>query len=292
MSGQLDILLCQPCGAVSRYGWVPGKGVKVNRDLRIIAAPNNPHPPFAVLEELVSDLKALLDDVSRMAEDRPSEWQITRLALHSIDLAVAPAQDSDRGERTIDAIINGFAMLSERVERPPFFTSRTLGSARRIANIGERYGLTIIRGETELPISASVTQHVGRLLSARRHTFGSIIGRLEAISVHGGFRFSLYPTYGTKIECSVDEALLRDAVELLGARVLVEGIVYENAVGDVTKVQARELLAFRPPASLPKVSQLVGLFEGMTDGLPAAEWLRRTWDGNETQQHMSGWENP
>lgn len=266
----------------------------MSNELRVIAAPNNPHPPFSVLEGLVSDLKAVLDDVSRQADDRPTDWQVTHLALHSIDLAVAPADSAtnSRGDRTIEAIINGFGILSERAERPPYFSNRSLTSARRIAHIGERYGLTIIRGETELPINASVTQHVGRLLSARRHTIGSVIGRLEAVSVHDGFRFSLYPMQGSKIDCNVDEALLRDAIELLGARVLVEGVVYENAVGDVTKVEARELFAFRPSAALPRVNELVGLYEGMTEGLSAADWLRKTWDADDAQSHRTaGWEN-
>lgn len=111
-----------------------------------------------------------------------------------------------------------------------------------------------------------------------RISYGSVQGRLKAVSAPGGNRKYLVAEQLTdrEVECIVPPELApkADAAAAEQRRVEMSGKVYRNADGAKERVAVSRILVMREDHELPSLDELQGSMRGMTGGLTTEEYLK------------------
>jgi hypothetical protein len=122
-------------------------------------------------------------------------------------------------------------------------------------------------------------EKTGTLLGSAHQAIGSVIGRLEAISLHGTPRFNVYDALSQRpVKCEFTPRDLDTVKDALGRCVVVAGIVYRNAAAQPLRV-ARPTLTILPlEEELPGVDEIVGADPDFTGGMSTEDYVRHLRD--------------
>jgi hypothetical protein len=127
------------------------------------------------------------------------------------------------------------------------------------------------------------TQHLAAnadaLLPKPHEEHGSMEGRLETLSVHGGSTFAIWDAMsGQRIECHFPSTMLPEAQEAFNRRVLVSGIIRYSSEGRAKSIIVEKLRPLRGQEELPQIDAIQPI--NITDGTDSAEYVRRLRDAN------------
>jgi hypothetical protein len=123
-------------------------------------------------------------------------------------------------------------------------------------------------------VDARLSETVEALITAQHEALGSIMGTLEAISIHGRRVARVYPDDSRAgIECLFPQALTTQVASALGQRVIAAGVIHRTATGDPTRLELRELTTLPSAEDLPSIDDIVGIDPDFADGLTGEDYV-------------------
>ena len=247
---------------------------------------------LAGLQGQINDHLRMLQDydcaISR--ETKASvEWLVTNVSIGSLTIETESRSlldDENFGPEVAKAYIKGWEGIENEGIRPLHLTEEGMKSARNIAKrIGEDGidGIVVSGTDQSVTISPKSSIHLDQLMGEKYWSLGSAEGTLEAISIHGSSRFTIYHSRTKKaIRCDIPATkaeLLDRAKEALGRRVQARGRLERNARGELIRIKAERLRILREREELPTIAELGGKYPDFTGGLTTEEYVRSLRDG-------------
>jgi hypothetical protein len=236
-------------------------------------------PPLSDFSSVCATLRTCLSQVSRAVTDAEVEFEICDLRLGSAILEVIPVANGtpeavlqdieDLFLGTVHSIQNGLP-LDRRLD---FQAVRAFVG---FGNAVKKNGVSLSVGGTRL--TAAYVTHLSDLLEAESPAAGSASGTLEAVSIHKGHRFFLYPpAEGEKIECRFNQSGLRDVLNAIGKKVTVFGTLhYAKTKTFPVLIDVESFVEEPDDATLPTLLRAIGLLGDVTSNEDAGAW-RNEW---------------
>lgn len=230
----------------------------------------------------------LLQEVdSSVAESKTGNlrWRVTTLQnnpspLIGVTPVVARRRLSDTSERVEREVIGNVVSLTERGERNRFLSDAALTRVEKLAKTTSKIGGAAIYTEVKDSFSLTTTISVKTLTQVRDLTspksisFGTIVGSLDTISVHNGLEFRVWDEETNRaVRCYLDTKQRSQAMELLGARVLVTGVVRADRYGRPLSMTVETFDSTSVPTELPSIEEMRGLIPDFTGGLSLKDFF-------------------
>jgi len=218
--------------------------------------------------DLISDVDCTISHQARGS----IRWELLTLKKSSpavVEFApVSKSKTEDRSAAVQLSILNGLEMLAERPEQPEHYSYSALEKARSIAEQAKKLRGVIIYSEGhESFIDERVFNNVGYLIESGTVSLGSIRGSLEAITVHDGHEFRIWPPETKQaVTCRFRKSLLPNVVKHLKREVEVFGGVHRNADGAPFLIKVHDFTAMKPVA-FPGIHEMSGLLRDMYSGV-------------------------
>jgi hypothetical protein len=237
-----------------------GHGVAV--DLRSLV--NVSQKFSSLLEEVARDYTGVSRSLRWVVEVKPGS---VRLPLRGETRAenLSPAVAHEVGT----VIAKGLSDLEATPERPEHFTDKALSLAKELASCAtEELPIAIWNGSAGGRVTKQLSVNAEKVLGTPEVTFGTIEGRLEALSIHGTKDFSVWPLGGNKVKCVFGSRLDLEAEVLpaVNKRVAVRGRIKTKPNGERVSVDVEELRVIGTnPVSADDV-------KGILKGYEVADW--------------------
>lgn len=220
----------------------------------------------------VLDLLKNLEDAT--ADGRPgrSSWRFTNLALDSVDTRIAvleprPGFSEDDHATLLRLAVDGLARTEESPEIPARWNRAVADSARKAAaalgSVTDR-GTTFTmtrdgRTVTTADVTSQCAQNINTAISPRRRSLGSVIGTLEAVTVHDHREAGLWTELGHhRVAVKFLPELLEAVSAALSKRVEATGILWRDYQGVPVKLELRRLSVLPSRADAPALTGLLG----------------------------------
>lgn len=236
----------------------------------------------------------VLHDVDRVVSTRRTpalDWTIADLAMNSPS-PVATLESRPRSRRVDERIaeqvtgsfIEALATAEEGEVLPGNLSDTGLTHLKNLAgglgkNGAAQFEATFVEQDTRARVSPKSAEHVQRLLVPKSKAIGSVIGVLEVVSLHRGYRYSVYDEVTHRaVRCEFSEDELEKVKAALGQRVMVSGILHRNEKGQPLRVDQPRLSVLPRRGDLPTTEQLVGIDPDFTGTLTTDEYVRQLRD--------------
>ena len=238
------------------------------------------------LAELLRLLKAVEE---RVALGKGVRWQLATLSYSSpvVIGCIGVPRNRKRNAPDYSELIGRTALAGirdlERGVRPPDFSDEALEVSRRLASLRGRRGVRDVllmdeNGATPTPLSLTprTLAAVEDFIGVKSESFGSVDGRLEVVSAHGGITCSIYESLtGKAVRCEVPEELRRKVLDAFEGRVIATGIVRRDASGQPRVLALHDLT--RVESGTEEFVSLAGIAPDFTDGVDSAEYIKGRW---------------
>ena len=255
------------------------------------------------LEEFLSlgqDLLKLLRELDATASAEPKgsvRWTISSLSKNSPpEIGVTAIRRPNREDRSLvvqHAAIEGSLALKNLGERPPDYSDAALLVLQRIADKSKKLGPSLIysRGQNgpgkESRIDVGTAQRVQELTAPRSQAWGTLVGRLDTISIRSGSEFRIIDEETrSPVRCRFHEDKLEKVKELLGARVMASGIIYANNFGSPLRLDVDGDVHIAKREDLPSIDEMIGLVPDLLGGRSLLEYLEE--DDADTEPDLLG----
>ncbi|MGW9266972.1 hypothetical protein [Gordonia terrae] len=233
--------------------------------------------------KVVEGLKYLLEALDDLAPHTHG-WRFSRLALNSIDTAIAPrlAEDAEETVGAFESMVAGIRVLEHRPQMPPGWTlplaKKLKGAAECFASASTAGAELSVSGRDATVLTRRTVDNVRRLDQIKRHSIGSVVGRLERLNLHDGANdTTLYEDgRGTGIKVSYGYDLHADVIEALrtNRRVRVRGRLTRKVDGEITRIRANTIHLLPEPDTYPSLADAAGAFPNFTGGQNAVDYIR------------------
>ncbi len=213
-------------------------------------------------------------------------WRVTTLQNEPAPLiGVTPILlgryiGSDTSARVEQEIITNVASLTERGERNKFLSDAALTRVEKLARttptVGESAIYTASNGSVTLTATVTVKtlNQVKDLTCPKSVSFGTIVGNLDTISVHNGLEFRVWDEETKRpVRCYLDPKQKTEAMDLLGARVLVTGMAKADRYGRPLSMQVETFHSASISIDLPTIEEMRGSIPDLTGGLSLKEFF-------------------
>jgi hypothetical protein len=230
----------------------------------------------------------ILQDFDSALSDDPRgsiKWEIAVLQKSSppvVGVNPVPRRIDipDWSESINEQVLTNIHLLSRSTERTPRMPDSALTKIKSLArNVKQLGPSAVYTGENghakrqELITEATLI-NVKELTDPKYTAYGSIIGKLESLSVHSGHEFRVWDkNTGRPVRCTFSPERIGQVKELLPATVLVSGMVHANSGGVPISVDLESLELFTEPESLPTIEEMSGLVDDFTGGLTLKQYL-------------------
>jgi len=224
--------------------------------------------------DLISDVERAVSKQSRGSLG----WDLITLSKNSpaiVEYApVLRSKTKDYAERVQFSILDGLDKLSERPEQPENYSYSALENARSIAEQAKKLkGLAIYSEARQSFVDQRLFNNVGYLIATGTVSLGSIRGSLDAITVHDGHEFRIWPSMMKQaVTCRFNKSMLSEVARHLKHEVEVFGEVHRNAQGDPFLVNVHEFTALKP-IKFPGIHEMSGLLGDLYSGLSLREHM-------------------
>jgi hypothetical protein len=171
----------------------------------------------------------------------------------------APPDIAPRVTRTF---LSGVEDLEEHCRIPPYLSGVGMERAGEMADLLRKNGakgFRFVSDDKAVEVTGKTSDNVGKLLSIRRTSIGSVEGRLEGINIHRNLRVILYHAVTKRaVSCLFDPLQLDLVKNALGKRVVVSGELKKNLNGDTVRIEhpQLEVLEGRNRFQLPDVGEI------------------------------------
>ncbi|WP_250003094.1 hypothetical protein [Actinoplanes sp. M2I2] len=236
--------------------------------------------------ELLGELEdKALNKQSGRADDRTS-WGLTELSLGSIVTTLAPNMPR-RGatSKTLSGVlasaVDGFAQAEEHEGLPEGWdirSARTAADLTRLLGLISSDGMQIQLLRDDHPVRAVTVTHrsaenLSATLKTRRESIGSVIGRLDSLSLHDRREAGLWPERnGPRVAVRFEVGQVDELKAAWGRRVEVSGLIVRDIEDTVLTVRMRRIELLPDAADAPAVA-LSGLSLDMAGDRAPGEHL-------------------
>jgi len=233
----------------------------------------------------VSNWLRVLADIDSAISGEPNgslEWVVSDLKIGSLSIS-AEARSLKEGRNVAPdvsrAFVHGFRILENEGSTPPYLSENGMKNSKTILRLIGRDGVAGFRvgyQNEDIELSARASANIDQLLPARRHSLGSVEGKLEMINLHGKVpRFIVYHHRTHKaVTCKFSTDRLVEVKEALGKRVIISGSVQYNGKGEPLRVALDHMRVLRSNSELPTISQMRGYAPNLTGEMTTAEYMR------------------
>ena len=214
------------------------------------------------------------------------EWLITDVSSGSLILETesrSTLPEKDFGNGVIDAYFTGWDHIEHAGTSPPYLSEAGMNAARRIVQRIGKEGMTGVEISStgrRITLTGRAFDNMERLVPETDKSPGSVEGTLETVSIHGSSRFTIYHSRTKKaIRCDIPKgsALLVQAKEALGSRVLVAGLLHTNVCGEPLRILANTLRIFPENHELPSIASLGGRYPDLTGDVTTMDFIAMDW---------------
>ncbi len=210
------------------------------------------------------------------------DWVVTDLGTGSL-CATMEARNKLEGRDYAPEVahlsVSGIGLIEREGTIPPFMSEKCLGEVKKLLKtIGSNgvAGFQIAYQSEKEDITARASANIDLLLPPRYTTIGSIVGRIETISIHNTAKFVVYHDYTNKaVTCSFPEDWMDRVKDALGKRVDVAGKVHWNAKDEPVRVEGEDLRILKLKTELPSILTLAGSEPEITGEFTTEEYIRR-----------------
>ncbi len=232
----------------------------------------------------------MLQDLDSTVSRNPSgnlTWDVVLLQKQSPPLiGVSATPKRKRQQKLLDIsetvetqLLENTRLLTYSAERNPYMSDAALSRLEKLAKRSKQLGpLTVyVNGEGAVRVESAITENtlknVQQLTGVKYSGYASVVGKLEAITVHLRDEFRVWDEIsGKPVRCKFGKAIEDRVKSLLRSRVAVSGIVKSNSAGIPISVDVEELESAEK-GELPTIQEMSGLVEDYTDGKPLKKYL-------------------
>lgn len=242
------------------------------------------------IDSLTYFLKMLRDFDATVSENIKGSvvWEVVSLKQSSPPIVgVRPAPKHgmfDNSDAVEKQLLLSTTELTVKGERTRLMSDAALINLERLAQKTKRLGehSIFLNGDGTPKQQATITEktleHAQEFTSPKYKNYGSIVGKLEAISVHSGNEFRVWDEKtGKPVRCKFDTSQEDSVKSLLRQRVIVTGEILSNSGGMPISLGLRELSSVGEH-SLPTIDQMRGLVTDFTEGKSLREYLEEIAD--------------
>lgn len=220
---------------------------------------------LARMLEAGNSFARMLRELERTVTGKQREsvtWIVSAARTKSLELKVEgrliDMRESPATVRTtVKRVVSGIKAISARAKRPAYFSDLALEETRALANLAS---VSLKNGKAPIPLNERVAQHVDKLIAPRLTSVGTVVGRLEGLTIHGRRVFVVYEQLtGQRIECSFGPQFLEEALRGFGKRVSVYGRVKSRLTGEKVAIDVEDFEIFPPESELPTAEEVRGI---------------------------------
>ncbi len=232
---------------------INGKSVTPDKFVRSVRA------FFAILQEVSSRVSG---------KDGGVQWLVqVSEGSNLVGANPSPGQDAAMITAIAKAMSQGIGEIEDRAARPPHFNDRAIKSLRELASVVGTSTLddTSIRIwvlKEPIAVTHRTVAHTAALLSAAHEDYGSVEGRLRAVTDKGGIHFVVKePVTNLEVRCFIPEHLTDVALNNFRNRVEVYGVIKYRKDGRPVSMVVDDLVPFPPKESLPSYMDVRGILK-------------------------------
>lgn len=239
------------------------------------------------------DVQGLLYDFDAALSRNPRgnvKWNVEVLQKKSPPLLGLSGEVGNSSRSTVPndfpnqvgtALLMSTAKLSLQSERLDIVSDSAMERYTRLAKRSRRIGeIEVFTDTQKVPINATTLSHIRALSGPRSKSTGSVLGRLDTISVHNANEIRVWDENTNKpVRCRYPDALEETIKASLRSRVLVSGVVSFNEHGRPISVNVSNVTPYAPPDELPTIEQMSGLIDDVTGGASLRNYLEHLRDG-------------
>lgn len=224
--------------------------------------------------------ESLLDLLMTISVERTKpvslDWYVRQprrgTAVIAIEGRMTSSHDIDDARQIMEIAIDALATIEAGGDVRPLLSYAAIEQIRLLADLNnDGAGGIVLHGfGHDVPITAEGAERAQELLHRRLHSFGSVEGTVETISIHDA-----QPSFviahaldGYAITCRCDAEMLSRVKGALGTRIRVTGIIERRLDGRVESVAVAEFHILRSRDQLPQVSEIRGIIAGEHVALP------------------------
>jgi len=241
---------------------------------------------FAAFIESLKNFLFVLKDLDATISHDPRgsvTWEVVTLQKSS-PAVVGVAPKVKRGRRDVsktveEQLIKNTKLLSVSGERTQFMSDSALAKIENLARLTPKVGtIGIYMNGSDAPkkeadITEKTLDNVRQITGVKYYAYGSVVGGLDAISVHKSNEFRVWDEVsGKPVRCKFSESDLERVKSLLKTRVVVYGEIQSNSVGNPVIISAEEMESL-PKPKLPTIEEMSGLIEDFTEGKSLKEYM-------------------
>lgn len=226
----------------------------------------------------VLDLLKSLEDATVAGRPGRSTWRFTNLALNSVDTGIAvleprPGSNEDDHAAVLRLAVDGLALTEDQPDVPARWTRPVAEAARKAAealgSVTDRGARFTMRRDGRTVAQAEITTQCARNITAaispRRRSFGSVIGTLEAVTLHDRREAGLWTDLGKhRVAVKFLPELLDSVSAGLGKRVEASGILWRDYLGVPVKLELRKIKVLPTRDETPALAGLLGVWASGT----------------------------
>jgi len=257
--------------------------VNVEDRLTIRIAGTGERVPIGSFLKVLHNALSILQDVHAAASGQTEgalDWQIADVRMGSpvyVTISAGNARRAEAPRQVIGAFLEGLRGLEERGDRiPAHFSERSLVWAKELVSVlnDDVAQISFIaNGRPPVAPSQHLAANVDRLLPREHEELGTLVGRVETLSIHDKPAFAIWDVLtGARIECPIPPERMQAVHQLFGKRVAVSGRVRYARDGKPTKITVEQIRPLRDHDELIPVRELPRI--NITDGVDPSEYVR------------------
>src|SRR6266542_5001977 len=216
-------------------------------------------------------------------------WEIISLTKSSpavIGFKANPRKQREPRKDYVETIrqdcVVGLDLLSKKPERLRSYTDRALERTELLAKLRstDRFDeIRVMADRADASVGVATLANIQTIKGPTYESSGSVVGTLEAVSVHNAFEFRIWSeTTGKPVTCRFDETMFDKVREALRRTVVVHGLVKWNALGHPISIAVEGMEIVEPPREMT-IEEVSGAVEDFTEGLSLADYLEELRNG-------------
>jgi len=241
--------------------------------------------------EFIQSIKASLRglDVSVSGKGRPSVYyRITGLKPSSASVTIEEVPIEKRpstGNGIIPILVDAMDEIQSKGTLPSLLDIHILEAFKGLTKHLNKNitGIEITANGKQLEITNQLNAGIDKILGTNITTRGSVSGYLEAINVHSGNKFFIYPIVGAKkVECVFEHSLIERIKEGIERYINVVGVLYCRSKEPYPhKIKVEDIEIYPSEDDLPKLMDLKGIAPNLTGGIDSVNYIRKIRDEEE-----------
>jgi hypothetical protein len=214
---------------------------------------------FAILQAVTSRVSG---------KDGGIQWRVqVSEGSNLVGAHPSPGQDASIVAAIAHAMAYGIGEIEDRAARPPHFDERAIKGLRELATVvgtsdqDDTFIRVWIRKEP-ITVTHKTVAHTAELLTAAHEDYGSVEGRLRAVTDKGGIHFVVKePITNLEVRCFIPEHLTEVALNNFRNRVEVYGTIKYRKDGRPVSMIVDDLIPFPPKENLPSYMDVRGILK-------------------------------